>query len=89
MAEPHEPSQDVLDEVVDNRRHLHRHPEVSWAEHETSRFLEDRLRVPVVITDACASGDVSAGARALDTLRFLGDTFLTGVAGFRSAVASG
>jgi amidohydrolase len=38
------PSQDVLDEVVDTRRHLHRRPEVSFAEHETSRFVADRLR---------------------------------------------
>src|SRR5215831_21352032 len=39
-----EPSRDTLDEVVDNRRHFHRHPEVSFAEHETSRFIQDRLR---------------------------------------------
>jgi amidohydrolase len=38
------PSQDVLDEVVDNRRHFHRHPEVSFAEHETSRYIRDRLQ---------------------------------------------
>jgi amidohydrolase len=38
-----EPSADTLDEVVDNRRHLHRHPEVSFEEHETSRFLRERL----------------------------------------------
>jgi amidohydrolase len=38
-----EPSADTLDEVVDNRRHLHRHPEVSFAEHETSRFVRERL----------------------------------------------
>jgi amidohydrolase len=38
-----EPSRDVLDEVVDNRRHLHRHPEVSFEEHETSRFIRERL----------------------------------------------
>ncbi|MBJ7599777.1 M20 family metallopeptidase [Candidatus Nephthysia bennettiae] len=38
-----EPSQDVLDEVVDNRRHFHRHPEVSFEEHETSRFIRERL----------------------------------------------
>ena len=55
----------------------------------TVRHAGDLGFVPVVITDACASGDASAGARALDTLRFLGDTFLTDVAGFRSAVASG
>jgi amidohydrolase len=39
-----EPSPDVLDEVVDNRRQLHRNPEVSFDEHETSRFIEERLR---------------------------------------------
>ena len=38
-----EPSRDVLDEVVDNRRYLHRHPEVSFEEHETSRFIRERL----------------------------------------------
>jgi amidohydrolase len=42
-AQP-EPSRDALDEVVDNRRHLHRHPEVSFDEHATSRFIEERLR---------------------------------------------
>ena len=39
-----EPSPDTLDEVIDNRRHLHRNPEVSFDEHETSRFIEERLR---------------------------------------------
>ena len=39
-----EPSKDALDEVVDNRRHFHRHPEVSFAEHDTSRFIRDRLQ---------------------------------------------
>src|ERR1700737_2563537 len=38
-----EPSADVLAEVVDNRRSLHRRPEVSFEEHETSRFLRERL----------------------------------------------
>jgi amidohydrolase len=38
-----EPSADALDEVVDNRRHFHRHPEVSFAEHETSRFIRGRM----------------------------------------------
>ena len=38
------PSQSVLDEVIELRRHFHRHPEVSFAEHETSRQLTDRLR---------------------------------------------
>jgi amidohydrolase len=38
------PSRSVLDEVVELRRHFHRHPEVSFSEHETSRQLGDRLR---------------------------------------------
>ena len=38
-----EPSADVLAEVVDNRRSLHRRPELSFEEHETSRFLRERL----------------------------------------------
>jgi amidohydrolase len=38
------PSRSVLDEVIELRRHFHRHPEVSFNEHETSRQLTDRLR---------------------------------------------
>jgi amidohydrolase len=38
------PSRSVLDEVVELRRHFHRHPEVSFSEHETSRQLTERLR---------------------------------------------
>jgi amidohydrolase len=38
------PSGAVLDEVIELRRHFHRHPEVSFSEHETSRQLADRLR---------------------------------------------
>jgi amidohydrolase len=38
-----EVSGDALDEVVDNRRHLHRNPEVSFEEHETSGFIRRRL----------------------------------------------
>jgi amidohydrolase len=48
-----EPSPDALDEVVDNRRHLHRHPEVSFDEHETSRFIEERLRGLGLSVGAC------------------------------------
>lgn len=39
-----QPSQAVLDEVIELRRHFHLHPEVSFQEHETSRLLGDRLR---------------------------------------------
>jgi amidohydrolase len=38
------PSRSVLDEVIELRRHFHRHPEVSFSEHETSRQLGERLR---------------------------------------------
>jgi amidohydrolase len=38
------PSVSVLDEVIELRRHFHRHPEVSFNEHETSRRLGDRLQ---------------------------------------------
>jgi amidohydrolase len=50
-----EPSADTLDEVVDNRRHLHRNPEVSFDEHETSRFIEERLRGLGVAVQECPS----------------------------------
>jgi amidohydrolase len=38
------PSKSVLDEVVDLRRYFHKHPEVSFREHDTSGYLTNRLR---------------------------------------------
>jgi amidohydrolase len=38
------PSQSVIDEVIELRRGFHRHPEVSFSEHETSRQLTDRIK---------------------------------------------
>jgi amidohydrolase len=38
------PSKTVLDDVVDLRRYFHKHPELSFSEHETSRYLKERLR---------------------------------------------
>ncbi|MGA7913162.1 MAG: M20 family metallopeptidase [Candidatus Dormiibacterota bacterium] len=38
------PSRSVIDEVIELRRHFHRHPEVSFAEHETTRQLTERLK---------------------------------------------
>src|SRR6202521_1982205 len=38
------PSESVIEEVIELRRHFHRHPEVSFSEHETSRQLGERLR---------------------------------------------
>ncbi|HLQ62876.1 MAG TPA: M20 family metallopeptidase [Candidatus Acidoferrales bacterium] len=37
------PSKSVADEVIDLRRHFHRHPEVSFAEHNTTRTIKERL----------------------------------------------
>lgn len=55
----------------------------------TVRHAGDLGFIPVVVTDACAAGNADAGARALEQLRFLGDAFLTDVAGFRDALAVG
>lgn len=38
------PSKSILDDVVDLRRYFHQHPEVSFREHDTSRYLTERLR---------------------------------------------
>ena len=38
------PSKSVLDDVVDLRRYFHKHPEISFGEHDTSRYLTERLR---------------------------------------------
>src|SRR5713226_1168123 len=38
------PTRSVIDEVIELRRHFHRHPEVSFREHATSARLAERLR---------------------------------------------
>ncbi len=52
----------------------------------TARHAGDIGFIPVVVTDACGAGNAEAGARAIESLRFLGDAFLTDVAGFREAL---
>ena len=52
----------------------------------TVRHAGDLGFVPVVVTDACAAGNAEAGARTMETLRFLGDALLTDVAEFRDAL---
>jgi nicotinamidase-related amidase len=54
----------------------------------TVRHAGDLGFIPVVVTDACAAGNAEAGARSLESLRFLGDALLTDVAGFRDALAA-
>lgn len=52
----------------------------------TVRHAGDLGFIPVVVTDACGAGDAEAGARAMQTLRFLGDAFMTDVTGFQDAL---
>jgi biuret amidohydrolase len=54
----------------------------------TVRHAGDLGFIPVVVTDACAPGNPEAGARAVETLRFLGDSLLTDVEGFRAALGT-
>jgi nicotinamidase-related amidase len=53
----------------------------------TVRHAGDLGFIPVVIVDACAAGNAEAGTRTMETLRFLGDAFLTDVVEFRDALA--
>lgn len=48
-----QPSQAVLDEVLELRRHFHLHPEVSFEERDTSLLLFDRLRELGLDLKAC------------------------------------
>ena len=67
MSDLPEPSQAVLDEVVETRRHLHAHPEVSWQEQATTHFVRDRLAAAGLRVDPCPT---ETGAVAfLDTGR--------------------
>ena len=52
----------------------------------TVRHAGDLGFIPVVVTDACAAGNAEAGARSVESLRFLGDALLTDVAGFSDAL---
>lgn len=45
----------------------------------TVRHGADLGYIPVVVTDACGAGHADAGARSLETLRFLGDALFTTV----------
>jgi nicotinamidase-related amidase len=54
----------------------------------TVRHAGDLGFIPVVLTDACAAGNAEAGARSMETMRFLGDAVLAGVAEFSAALAT-
>jgi amidohydrolase len=57
-----QPSQSVLDDVLDLRRYFHKHPEVSFSEYETSLYLKERLRELGLDLEACPT---ETGAVAL------------------------
>jgi len=57
-----QPSKSVLDDVVDLRRYFHKHPEISFSEHETSRYLKERLREMGLDLESCPT---ETGAVAL------------------------
>ena len=53
----------------------------------TVRHGADLGYIPIVVTDACDAGHEEAGVRALASLEFMGDAFLTDVATFKQVLA--
>lgn len=66
-----------VDALIDMRRHLHKHPELSFEEHQTSAFIEEKLKeVGIHQLSRCATTGVVAlieGAHPGPTLAFRGD----------------
>lgn len=54
----------------------------------TIRHAGDLGFIPVVVTDACGAGNAEAGARAMETLGFLGEAMLIKADEFRAALAA-
>jgi nicotinamidase-related amidase len=54
----------------------------------TVRHGADLGYVPIVITDACGAGNEDAGRRAIASMEFMGDAFLTESATFRRILSS-
>ena len=54
----------------------------------TVRHATDLGLVPIVLVDACGSGRAEAGARALETMRFVGEAVLGEVDAFAAALAA-
>jgi nicotinamidase-related amidase len=54
----------------------------------TVRHGTDLGYVPIVIADACGAGDEEAGRRALASIEFMGDAFITDLAAFGRALAA-
>jgi len=54
----------------------------------TLRHASDQGFVPILIEDACGSGDAAAAARSVEALRFAGDTIITDSDSFTRAIAA-
>ena|ERR1700760_492572 len=52
----------------------------------TVRHATDLGFIPIVLTDACGAGNAEAGARALETMRFVGEAILTDSASFNRSL---
>jgi nicotinamidase-related amidase len=52
----------------------------------TVRHATDLGLIPIVLTDACGAGHADAGARSLETMRFVGEAIVTDVAAFAGAL---
>jgi nicotinamidase-related amidase len=52
----------------------------------TVRHATDLGFVPIVLADACGSGHAEAAARALETMRFVGEAIVSNVDGFSQAL---
>lgn len=55
----------------------------------TVRHGADLGFIPIVISDACGAGEEAAGERALESIRFAGDAFVTDSETFRSVLRGG
>jgi nicotinamidase-related amidase len=54
----------------------------------TARHAADLGLVPVVVADACGSGNEEAAKRSISSLEFAGDSILTDIATFRRLLQS-
>jgi biuret amidohydrolase len=54
----------------------------------TVRHGADLGYIPIVITDACGAGDEDAGRRAIASIEFMGDAYLTALGAFRRILAA-
>jgi nicotinamidase-related amidase len=55
----------------------------------TVRHATDLGFIPIVLADACGIGNTEAGARSLDTMRFVGEALISDVDSFSRATESG